>query len=148
MKTIVLQGHDRHGWDTESVSSMDDVHAYLRHPHSGEITAYIDGKPHRVPQKVGKRYRSAKDDALVAELEARGFRRSGNSIVDDKGSPLAACLMCGKVYNDRMTRVSVYGPHCPYCGSVYTRELDWSTSAAWLAEAIAAGSPQLGRLSR
>lgn len=35
MRTITIQGHDRHGWDTETIGTMDDLHAYLLHPHTG-----------------------------------------------------------------------------------------------------------------
>lgn len=91
---------------------------------------------------------STKDATIATELRPYGLSRSGESIVDAKGNPIVACLTCSKVYNDRRTRTSATGPHCPYCGSAYTRELDWDTSARWLAEAIRRGSSQIGRLSR
>lgn len=59
MKTIVLQGHDRHGFDTETCYNMEDVKAYLRHPHHGNIHAYIDGcweKHFLVPEGLGVRF--------------------------------------------------------------------------------------------
>ena len=52
---ITLQAHDRHGWDTETMDNMDDVHAFLRHAHKGPITAYIGGKMFTVPVGIGKR---------------------------------------------------------------------------------------------
>lgn len=55
MKTITLQGHDRHGWDTETVGSMEEVRAYLNHAHHGPITVYIDGEAHTLPLGIGKR---------------------------------------------------------------------------------------------
>lgn len=55
MTTITIQGHDRNGWDTETVDNMEDVHAYLRHAHKGTITAYINGKQFVVPAGIGKR---------------------------------------------------------------------------------------------
>lgn len=55
MTTITIQGHDRHGWDTETVGSMEDVHAYLSHPRRGTITAYVDGREHTVPAGIGRR---------------------------------------------------------------------------------------------
>lgn len=56
MTTITLQGHDRHGWDTETVESMDDIHAYLEHAHTGPITAYICGREYTLPAGIGRRY--------------------------------------------------------------------------------------------
>lgn len=56
MTTITLQGHDRHGWDTETVESMEDVHAYLEHAHAGPITAYIHGREYTLPAGIGRRY--------------------------------------------------------------------------------------------
>ena len=55
MTAITLQGHDRHGWDTETVESMDDIHAYLEHAHTGTITAYIDGREYTLPTGIGRR---------------------------------------------------------------------------------------------
>lgn len=42
--TVRIQGMNVHGWDTEDMESMDDVRAYLRHPHYGSITAIINGE--------------------------------------------------------------------------------------------------------
>ena len=55
MVAITLQGHDRHGWDTETVESMEDVRAYLEHAHTGPITAYIDGREYTLPAGIGRR---------------------------------------------------------------------------------------------
>ena len=52
---ITLQGHDRHGWDTETVESMEDVRAYLSHPHRGTITAYIGDRMYTLPAGIGRR---------------------------------------------------------------------------------------------
>lgn len=56
MMNITLQGHDRNGWDTETVTSMEDIHAYLRHPHTGPITVYVEGVAHILPAGIGRRY--------------------------------------------------------------------------------------------
>lgn len=56
---IVLQGHDRRGWDTETCHTMEEVRTYLRHPHHGNIHAYVDGcceKHFLVPRGLGVRY--------------------------------------------------------------------------------------------
>ena len=55
MTAITLQGHDRHGWDTETVESMDDIHAYLEHAHTGPITVYIDGREYTLPMGIDRR---------------------------------------------------------------------------------------------
>ena len=55
MTTITLQGHDRHGWDTETVESMDDIHAYLEHAHTGPITVYIGDRMYTLPMGIGRR---------------------------------------------------------------------------------------------
>lgn len=55
MTTITIQGHDRNGWDTETVESMEDIHAYLQHAHKGSITAHIDGREYTVPAGIGRR---------------------------------------------------------------------------------------------
>ena len=55
MTAITLQGHDRHGWDTETVESMDDIHAYLEHAHTGPITAYIGDRMYNLPTGIGRR---------------------------------------------------------------------------------------------
>lgn len=48
--TVRIQGRNVHGWDTENMESMDDVRAFLRHPHYGSVTAIINGKQRfRVP---------------------------------------------------------------------------------------------------
>lgn len=55
MTTITMQGHDRHGWDTETVSTMADVRAYLNHAHRGQISVYVNGVEHILPQGIGVR---------------------------------------------------------------------------------------------
>lgn len=55
MTTITIQGHDRHGWDTETMESMDDIHAYLMHAHTGPITAYIGDRVYTLPAGIGRR---------------------------------------------------------------------------------------------
>lgn len=55
MTAITLQGHDSHGWDTETMESMDDIHAYLEHAHTGSITAYIHGREYTLPAGIGRR---------------------------------------------------------------------------------------------
>ena len=55
MTAITLQGHDRHGWDTETVGSMEDVHAYLMHAHTGPITVYTHGREYTLPAGIGRR---------------------------------------------------------------------------------------------
>lgn len=60
MRTIVMQGHDWRGFDTETCYNMEEVKAYLRHPHHGNIHAYIDGcweKHFLVPEGLGVRVR-------------------------------------------------------------------------------------------
>lgn len=52
---VTLQGHDRHGWDTETVGTMEEVHAYLLHPHRGPVTVYIEGVGHVLPRGIGRR---------------------------------------------------------------------------------------------
>lgn len=67
MKTIVLQGHDWNGFDTETCHNMEDVKAYLRHPHCGNIHAYIDGcweKHFLVPVGLGVRYERKRIDEV------------------------------------------------------------------------------------
>ena len=56
MTTITLQGHDRHGWDTETVDSMEDVHACLEHAHAGPINVYIGDRKYNLPEGIGRRY--------------------------------------------------------------------------------------------
>lgn len=56
MTSINLQGHDRHGWDTETVDNMEDVHAYLMQAHAGPITVYIGDKVYTLPVGIGRRY--------------------------------------------------------------------------------------------
>lgn len=56
MKTVIMQGHYRHGWDTETVESMEDIHAYLRSAHTGPISVYINGIEFEVPKGIGNRY--------------------------------------------------------------------------------------------
>lgn len=55
MVSITLQGHDRHGWDTETVSTMEQVRAYLNHAHRGQISVYVDGKEFVLPAGIGRR---------------------------------------------------------------------------------------------
>lgn len=55
-RSITLQGRDRNGWDTEIVETMEDIHAYLLHPHKGKITVYIDGEAKTLPVGIGARY--------------------------------------------------------------------------------------------
>lgn len=55
MVSITLQGHDRHGWDTETVNNMTELRAYLNHPHRGQISVYVDGVEHILPQGIGVR---------------------------------------------------------------------------------------------
>lgn len=55
MAKMTMQGHDRNGWDTETMESMEDVHAFLMHPHTGKITVYIDGRESVLPAGIGKR---------------------------------------------------------------------------------------------
>lgn len=59
MATITIQGHDRNGWDTETIDNMEDVHAYLRHPHIGNITVYVGKREYVLPRGIGKRYEVA-----------------------------------------------------------------------------------------
>lgn len=56
MTSITLQGHDWHGWHTEIVDNMEDVHAYLLHPHTGPIRVYIGDNVYTLPVGIGKRY--------------------------------------------------------------------------------------------
>lgn len=48
MKTsVVLQGNDRHGWDTESCDTMDEIKAYLSYRRTSgtySVSVWIDGK--------------------------------------------------------------------------------------------------------
>ena len=55
MPTIVIQGHDRHGWDTETIQTLECLKAYLRHPHKGRISVYVDGVEHILPSGIGVR---------------------------------------------------------------------------------------------
>ena len=55
MTAITLQGHDRHGWDTETMESMEDVRAYLMHAHTGPITVYIGDRTYALPMGIGRR---------------------------------------------------------------------------------------------
>lgn len=55
MPSIVIQGHDRHGWDTETIQTLECLNAYLRHPHRGQISVYINGVEHILPQGIGVR---------------------------------------------------------------------------------------------
>lgn len=67
MRTIVMQGNDWNGWDTETCHNMEDVKAYLRHPHIGDIHAYVDGcweKHFLVPRGLGKRVELDWEDKL------------------------------------------------------------------------------------
>lgn len=79
-------------------------------------------------------------------LLRKGFSIDGNDfIVDSKGVPIVVCMKCGKIYNDRHTRVSRTGAHCPYCGAKETAELT-SEDIDWFASTISEGSSDLGRL--
>ena len=55
MTAITLQGHDRHGWDTETIESMEDVRAYLEHTHTEPITVYIGDRTYALPMGIGRR---------------------------------------------------------------------------------------------
>jgi hypothetical protein len=55
MARFTLQGHNRHGWDTVDVHSMEDVREYLRSRHRGTISLIIDGTWHTVPAGIGNR---------------------------------------------------------------------------------------------
>ena len=83
-------------------------------------------------------------------LMRRGFGTDGNFIVDaGTNTPIVICMGCGKIYNDRYTRVTRSGAHCPYCGSARTCELGWddtSDDVVNLANALATKDPCLGRL--
>lgn len=54
-RNIIIQGHNRHGWDTETISDMECLKAYLHHPHRGQISVYIDGVEHVLPSGIGVR---------------------------------------------------------------------------------------------
>ena len=83
-------------------------------------------------------------------LMRKGFGTDGNFIVDaGTNTPIVVCIGCGKIYNDRYTKVTRSGAHCPYCGSARTRELVWngqSKDVENLADALANNNPRLGRL--
>ena len=83
-------------------------------------------------------------------LMSKGFGTDGNFIVDaGTNTPIVVCMGCGKIYNDRYTRVTRSGAHCPYCGSARTCELGWddtSDDVVNLANALATKDPCLGRL--
>lgn len=53
--SITIQGHDRHGWDTETIHTLECLKAYLNHPHRGQISVYVDGKEHILPSGIGVR---------------------------------------------------------------------------------------------
>lgn len=55
MRQITLQGHDRHGWDTETIDNMECLRAYLNHPHRGQISVYVNGVEHILPSGIGVR---------------------------------------------------------------------------------------------
>lgn len=42
--TVRMQGVNVHGWDTDDMESMKAIHAYLRSPHYGTVTAIINGE--------------------------------------------------------------------------------------------------------
>ena len=83
-------------------------------------------------------------------LMRKGFGTDGNFIVDaGTNTPIVVCTGCGKIYNDRYTKVTRSGAHCPYCGSAKTCELGWNDSSndvENLATALANNDPCLGRL--
>jgi hypothetical protein len=54
-RSIIVQGHDRHGWDTETIADMECLKAYLNHPHRGQISVYINGVEHILPSGIGVR---------------------------------------------------------------------------------------------
>lgn len=59
MKTIVLHGCDKKGFDTKICYSMEDVKAFLRHSHHEYVHAYINGcweKHFIVPKGIGVRF--------------------------------------------------------------------------------------------
>ena len=83
-------------------------------------------------------------------LMRKGFGTDGNFIVDaGTNTPIVVCTGCGEIYNDRYTKVTRSGAHCPYCGSARTCELGWddtSDDVVNLANALATKDPCLGRL--
>lgn len=56
MATVTLQGHDRHGFDTETCHDMAEVMTYLNHAHRGTILAYTPRGTFVVPLGIGRRY--------------------------------------------------------------------------------------------
>ncbi len=70
--TVRIQGVNVHGWDTEDMESMHDVHEYLRRPHYGTVTAIINGEQRfEVPRGLCNLHPSANRDrdADMYELE-------------------------------------------------------------------------------
>lgn len=67
-RRVTLQGHGRTGWDTETVETMEDIHAYLRTPHRGNIHVYIDCQERILPAGLGKRVQSFGDDEEEEEI--------------------------------------------------------------------------------
>lgn len=62
MAKITMQGHDTHGWDTETPETMKDVKAFLNHPHHGEIMIYTDRGEFFLPLGIGNRSGAAEAD--------------------------------------------------------------------------------------
>lgn len=80
-------------------------------------------------------------------LMRKGFAIDKNGfIVGSNGIPIVICIHCGKIYNDKYTRPSRTGAHCPYCGSPETAELE-TDDIEWFASTLSADSRELGRLT-
>lgn len=67
MDRVKIQGHTRTGWDTEPVTSMDEVHTYLAHPHHGEIFVYTPRGEFVLPHGYGRRVEYDPMDDLIDE---------------------------------------------------------------------------------
>lgn len=64
---IVMQGHDRNGWDTAVCETMNDIKDFLNHPHHGTVWAYVDGDPKQayvVPSGLGVRVAEDPEDMM------------------------------------------------------------------------------------
>lgn len=80
-------------------------------------------------------------------LMRKGFTVDTNGfIVGSNGIPIVVCIDCGKIYNDKYTRTSRTGAHCPYCGSSKTSELEVDDIELF-ASMLSADSKDLGRLT-
>lgn len=55
-KTVVMQGQDHNGWDHEICHTMDEIKAYLRNPHIGNIYVKTNGKEFILPKGIGVRH--------------------------------------------------------------------------------------------